>query len=189
MEAGPDHPQQVQSRVAGNWIEKRTCLTDELHDLEVIIHHDARRRIPAQQHLLADLLQVELLLWRCSVVAMFFFPLDKKHRVYSKKTIASPFPMEFVPRFEPEEEDHRHRAAPQQKLDLQKIGEQMLLHRYSPASVMVNDHLEIVQFIGQTGPFLDPIPGDATLNLLRMVRTGLHMELRVAFQKAKRNGT
>ena len=118
-----------------------------------------------------------------------FVPLDKKHRLYKKKTIAAPLPMEFVPRFEPEEEHHHHRAAPQQKLDLQKIGEQMLLHRYSPASVMVNDHLEIVQFIGQTGPFLDPIPGDATLNLLRMVRTGLHMELRVAFQKAKRNGT
>src|SRR5207253_10576492 len=73
-------------------------------------------------------------------------------------------------------------------LDLQKIGEQMLLYRYSPPSVIVNDRLEIVQFFGQTGPFLDPLPGDATLNLLRMVKTGLHLELRTAFQKAKRNG-
>ena len=72
--------------------------------------------------------------------------------------------------------------------DLQKIGEQMLLYRYSPPSVIVNDRLEIVQFFGQTGPFLDPLPGDATLNLLRMVKTGLHLELRTAFQKAKRNG-
>ena len=64
----------------------------------------------------------------------------------------------------------------------------MLLYRYSPASVIVNDSLDIVQFIGQTAPFLEPQPGDATLNLLRMVKTGLHLELRVAFQKAKRNG-
>src|SRR3989442_13782514 len=64
----------------------------------------------------------------------------------------------------------------------------MLWYRYSSASVIVNEHLEIAQFIGQTGPFLDPLPGDASLNLLRMVKTGLQLELRVAFQKAKRNG-
>ena len=117
-----------------------------------------------------------------------FVPLDKKHRVYKKKTTSSPLPIEFVPRFDEHELEHRHRPDTRQRPDLQKIGEQMLLFRYSPASVIVSDHMEIVQFIGQTGPFLDPLPGDASLNLLRMVKTGLHMELRVAFQKAKRNG-
>jgi two-component system CheB/CheR fusion protein len=120
-----------------------------------------------------------------------FVPLDKKHRVYTKKTINAPLPIEFVPRFEDEEEHYHHanKGEPPERFDLQKIGEQMLLYRYSPASVMVNDRLEIVQFMGQTGPYLDPAPGDASLNLLRLVKTGLHMELRVAFQRAKRDGT
>jgi two-component system, chemotaxis family, CheB/CheR fusion protein len=118
-----------------------------------------------------------------------FVSLDKKHRVYTKKTTSSPLPIEFVPRFDEEREfEHQRRGETAQRPDLQKIGEQMLLYRHSPASVMVNDRLEVVQSIGQTGPFLDPQPGDATLNLLRLVKTGLHMELRVAFQKAKRNG-
>jgi two-component system, chemotaxis family, CheB/CheR fusion protein len=65
----------------------------------------------------------------------------------------------------------------------------VLLNRFVPASVVVNDKLEIVQFIGQTGRFLDPTPGDASLNLLKMVKGGLQLELRLAFQKARRSGT
>ena len=116
-----------------------------------------------------------------------FVPLDKKYKVYTKKTNSVSLPMDFVPRFQTEERDHHSGGQAVQPPDLQKIGEQMLLYRYSPASVMVNNNLDIVQFIGQTGPFLDPLPGNASLNLMTMVKTGLHMELRVAFQKAKRN--
>ena len=116
-----------------------------------------------------------------------FVPLDKRNKIYTKKTMQSPVPLDFVARFHADQEIRVNAEAPK-TLDLQKIGEQMLLYRYSPPSVIVNDRLEIVQFFGQTGPFLDPLPGDATLNLLRMVKTGLHLELRTAFQKAKRNG-
>src|SRR5213594_531857 len=116
-----------------------------------------------------------------------FVPLDKKNRIYTKKPVQSLVPFDFGPRFHADQEI-RVNAEVAKTLDLQKIGEQMLLYRYSPPSVIVNDRLEIVQFFGQTGPFLDPLPGDATLNLLRMVKTGLHLELRTAFQKAKRNG-
>ena len=116
-----------------------------------------------------------------------FVPLDKRNRIYTKKTMQSPVPLDFVARFHADQEIRVNAEAPK-TLDLQKIGEQMLLYRYSPPSVIVNDRLEIVQFFGQTGPFLDPLPGDATLNLLRMVKTGLHLELRTAFQKAKRDG-
>ena len=115
-----------------------------------------------------------------------FVPLDKRNKIYTKKTMQSPVPLDFVARFHADQEIRVNAEAPK-TLDLQKIGEQMLLYRYSPPSVIVNDRLEIVQFFGQTGPFLDPLPGDATLNLLRMVKTGLHLELRTAFQKAKRD--
>jgi two-component system, chemotaxis family, CheB/CheR fusion protein len=63
------------------------------------------------------------------------------------------------------------------------------LNRFAPPSVVVNDRLEVVQFIGQIGRFLDPSPGDATLNLLKLVKAGLQLELRLAFQRVKRNGS
>ena len=116
-----------------------------------------------------------------------FLTVDRKHKIYRKKIGQPPLSFEFVPRVEPEEHSKTKQDAPPY-VDLQKIAEQMLLHRYSPASVMVNEHLDIVQFIGQTGNFLDPVPGDASLNLLKMVKTGLHLDLRAAFQKAKRDG-
>jgi two-component system CheB/CheR fusion protein len=119
--------------------------------------------------------------------AEFFAPVDKKNKIYSKKVTQTPVTFDFVPRFEG---DHQLKTGIEvsRQVDLQKVGEQMLLNRYSPASVVVDDKLDIVQFIGQTGRFLDPIPGEASLNLLRMVKPGLHAEVRGAFQKAKRRG-
>src|SRR5262249_20691924 len=121
-----------------------------------------------------------------------FYPVDKKHKIYSKKILTVPMHFDFIPQFNPEEEavpaaveTHSHVTS----LDIQRIADQMLLNRYAPASLVVNEALEIIQFIGQTGPFLEPVPGDATLNLLKMVKAGLQLELRTAFQKVKRNGS
>jgi two-component system, chemotaxis family, CheB/CheR fusion protein len=116
-----------------------------------------------------------------------FAPIDKKNKIYSKKITPGPVTFDFVPRFE-DDYQSAPKAEVSQEIDLQKIGEQMLLNRYSPASVVVDDQLDIVQFIGQTGRFLDPVPGEASLNLLKMIKPGLYVDVRAAFQKAKRNG-
>ena len=39
--------------------------------------------------------------------------------------------------------------------------------------MIVNAEMEIVQFRGQTGSYLQPAPGKASLNLLKMAREGL----------------
>ena len=45
--------------------------------------------------------------------------------------------------------------------------------------------LQIVQFRGQTGPFLEPAPGEASLNLLKMAREGLLYGLRTAVHASR----
>src|SRR6202044_556693 len=45
----------------------------------------------------------------------------------------------------------------------------------------------IVQFRGFTGHWLEPSPGKASLNVLKMVKQGLSFELRSAINKAKGN--
>ena len=118
-----------------------------------------------------------------------FVPIEKKYKLYVKKQLSVERNFDFVPRFRSEELPvEKHEELPQ-RMDLQKIADQILLSRYVPASVVVNDKLDIVQFIGQTGRFLDPMPGDASLNLLRMVKSGLHLELRLAFQRIKKEGS
>jgi hypothetical protein len=117
-----------------------------------------------------------------------FTALDKKYKIYAKKTVDAPVNFEFVPRYDMEVEVGRRTDA-SNRGDLQKITEHILLNRFVPASVLVNDKLEIIQFIGQTGRYLDPTPGEATLNLLKLVKGGLQLELRLAFQRLKRTGT
>ncbi|PYS40331.1 MAG: chemotaxis protein CheR [Acidobacteria bacterium] len=118
--------------------------------------------------------------------AELFNVVDKKYKIYAKKMVPAPLHFEFVPRYEAEEEQPQPKHEAVQRVDLQKLAHQTLLHRYAPPSVVVNDDLNIVQFIGQTGRFLDPTPGDASLNVLKMVKAGLQIELRVALQKARR---
>lgn len=118
-----------------------------------------------------------------------FAPLDKKYRIYIKKSMSAPTTYQFPPQSEFEEETHGRSEPFPGQFDLQKIADRTLLERYAPATVMVNEKLEIVQFIGHTGTFLEPAPGGASLDLLKMVKSGLHMELRLAFQKVKRGGT
>jgi two-component system CheB/CheR fusion protein len=53
---------------------------------------------------------------------------------------------------------------------------------------MVNERLDILQFRGHTGPYLEPASGAASFNLLKMAREGLLLELRSALNEAKRLG-
>ncbi len=72
--------------------------------------------------------------------------------------------------------------------DLEKAVDGVLLKRFTPASVLVNGDLDILQFRGSTGLYLEPSPGRASLNLLRMARTGLGFELRNLVHKVKKSG-
>jgi len=115
-----------------------------------------------------------------------FTAIDKKYKIYTKKALDNPVNFDFVPRYDVEVETPRSRHEVSYRGDLQKSADQILLNRFVPASVVVNEKLDIIQFIGQTGRFLDPMPGDATLNLLKLVKGGLQVEIRLAFQRARR---
>ena len=69
--------------------------------------------------------------------------------------------------------------------DLQKEVTRTLLADCTPPGVVVNSNLEIVQFHGHTGPYLDPAAGTASLRLLKMAREGLPLELRTALHQAE----
>ncbi|RUT02534.1 hypothetical protein DSM106972_060120 [Dulcicalothrix desertica PCC 7102] len=71
-------------------------------------------------------------------------------------------------------------------LDLQKEADRIVLNRYAPAGVVTNFDLEILQFRGQTSRYLEPTPGRASLNLLKMVREDLRLEVRTAVGQAKK---
>ena len=68
--------------------------------------------------------------------------------------------------------------------DLQRKADRILQTRYTPAAVVVDAQLQILHFRGHTSRYLDPSPGEASLNLLRMAREGLVLPLRKVLQAA-----
>ncbi|MBC7641294.1 MAG: response regulator [Flavobacterium sp.] len=60
----------------------------------------------------------------------------------------------------------------------------ILLEKYVPASVVINYDLEILQFRGQTAPFLENPTGKASFNILKMAHIEINFELRNAIHHA-----
>ncbi len=85
--------------------------------------------------------------------------------------------------------DQKNRPADASVLNYQKIADQVLLSRYTPAGVVINDQFDIIQFRGATGAYLDPSPGDASLNLMKMAKDELVFELRNLLHKVKGSQT
>lgn len=117
-----------------------------------------------------------------------FVIADKRHKLFTKKASAPRLDMMF-----PGASDHGHvhpeivrRATPEARAGatVQTEANRQVLARYAPPGVIVDADLQIVQFRGQTGPYLEPAPGEASLNLLKMAREGLLFGLRSALQEA-----
>jgi two-component system, chemotaxis family, CheB/CheR fusion protein len=73
--------------------------------------------------------------------------------------------------------------------DAQKAAERILLAKYAPPSVVIDEELDILQFHGDTGPYLALAPGKASLNLLKMARDGLPVALRAAISRSRKEAT
>jgi two-component system CheB/CheR fusion protein len=69
-------------------------------------------------------------------------------------------------------------------LNISRVLEKTLLERYAPPSVAINNKGDIVYIHGRTGNFLEPAPGQPSLNIFKMARDGLRYELKSAIQQA-----
>jgi len=114
---------------------------------------------------------------------------DAKNKIYSKKPAAlrleQTFPLLRAPRYPERLAEPRREPPRQPQLDLQREADRVLLTRYVPAGVLVNAEQEVLQFRGETGLYLTPAPGKASLNVLKMAREGLLVPLRSLLQRGK----
>jgi two-component system, chemotaxis family, CheB/CheR fusion protein len=114
---------------------------------------------------------------------------DRKHRIYSRKGLdvaAAPFAVDTsgigqVP--------VRPAGPPRDDLrSIQAEANRVLLDRYAPAGVVIDEEQQIVHFRGATGPYLEPAAGDPSLHLFKMAREGLLQGLRTAVNEARLSG-
>lgn len=121
----------------------------------------------------------------------YFTLVDKKHKIFAKNVA----PTRPVLDLGPEGARQRPRSLLGKDLaaggalrpfDAEAEADRVVLNRYAPPGVVVNGDLEIVQFRGHTGRYLEPAPGEASLDVLKMARPGLGLELRGALHRARR---
>lgn len=73
------------------------------------------------------------------------------------------------------------------ELNAQREADRVTVKRFAPPAVLVNTDLQVMQFRGPTGAYLEPPSGKASFNVLKMARDGLMLPLRAALNQAHKD--
>ncbi|MFT5382750.1 MAG: two-component system CheB/CheR fusion protein [Saprospiraceae bacterium] len=116
-----------------------------------------------------------------------FASIVKNDKLYSRKDT----PRRFVHVPSPRREQHFN--PPNANLNnenirttFQKTADDILLRKYTPAGVLVNQALDIMYFKGNTSSYLEQSPSKPTHNLIQLAKNGLAFELRNILHKTKK---
>lgn len=119
--------------------------------------------------------------------------LDKHQRIYERKPALAGPGLELRP---PGTAYYNRSRAPANEessalseMDsVQREADRWLSARFAPASLLVDEALNIVQVRGETGPYLELASGQPSLNLHRLARPELLVEIVPAIQEARESG-
>ena len=117
------------------------------------------------------------------------FPIiDKKWKFYRKresKAKVGAFTFSTLPgAYGTDKKEKQEEARRPEPAGVPALAQRVLLANFAPPAVIVNMKGDIIYIHGQTGRFLEPSPGQPTMNVLEMARHGLSPELRFALHKA-----
>ena len=123
-----------------------------------------------------------------------FSTLDKKHKIYAKKATTSRLHYDFVQSYYPpqsaigiQSRALRSQVRDKDEIDVFAEADRVVLQDH--AGVVVNGEMEIVQFRGETTPYLASPPGKPSVNVLKLARNGLAIEIRALITAAMKKGT
>jgi len=121
-----------------------------------------------------------------------FEPLNKNWSIYVRKNIPGRMLLDFGGKEQRILQPEKTLAEPPAPLQnpglVQRQADNILLARYVPAGVLVDDDLNVLQFRGHTGFFLEHRQGSASLNLKSLTQTYLFIELSEAVQETRSTG-
>lgn len=131
-----------------------------------------------------------------------FEPVDRKHKIFSKKPALTPA-FHMPVRKEPAKRAARgplpslpigKKGLPdgveplenfRGELNAQREADRIAVSQFAPPGVLINDALQVLQFRGPTGAYLEPPAGKASFDVLKMAREGLMLPLRAAINQAR----
>ena len=120
-------------------------------------------------------------------VPELFASTEKNDKLYIRKDAPSRFIHSVSPRTELNLIDTNDKPKTENmRSDFQKIADDIMLSKYSPAGVVINEAMDIVQFRGSTSRYLEQSSGKPSHNLLLLAKHGLAFELRNILHKTKK---
>ena len=122
-----------------------------------------------------------------SSVPELFETADKTYKIFMRKDIPGRY-MQIMTRQKEQQRNNRDidDKSYTPETDFQKTADEILLSKYTPVGVVVNDAMDIVHFRGNTAPFLEQASGKPSHNLFRMAKEGLGFEIRNILHKVKK---
>jgi two-component system CheB/CheR fusion protein len=122
-----------------------------------------------------------------------FVPVNKAHHIYARRPGPPRAALGWTLRelggsAKPAASPTAERAPAPQEPELSREADRVLLAKYAPAGVIVNDDLEVLHVRGRTGPYLEMPSGAASFNLLKLLREGLLVDVRAAVKRARTTG-
>jgi two-component system CheB/CheR fusion protein len=120
---------------------------------------------------------------------MLFTAIDAKLKFYKRSNAPMKVEMmDFPSSLSPAKKRTQEDISPTKvAVNVQTFAEQLLLERFAPASILINQEGDILNFIGRTGKYLEHSAGKANINIYAMAREGLRNELGGAIRKAKQH--
>ncbi|MDP2137445.1 MAG: chemotaxis protein CheB, partial [Candidatus Didemnitutus sp.] len=131
--------------------------------------------------------------------ADLFAPANKKQKIFTRKSVsARAFQLPVIHEAgESLRQERAPRVSPlRAKLptgvpepipgepNAEREADRVTVNQFAPPGVLINADLQILQFRGSTGAFLEPAAGKASFNLLQMAREGLMLPLRATINRA-----
>ena len=121
-------------------------------------------------------------------VPNLFMAANKTFKLFTRKDVPGRY--EHVASQRSEQTLHHLDSNPKREIgltDFQKMADEMMLNKYTPPGVVVNDMMDIVHFRGNTSLYLEQAQGKPSHNLLKMAKGGLAFELRNLVHKVKKD--
>ena len=119
-----------------------------------------------------------------------FFPVDRKHKMYTKSgrgRIEPPAVREYrqSPVNPPGRLTHQTGEL-SREADLQRAADRIVLARFGPPALVVDDRMNILQARGQTLPLIQLSPGAVSWNLARVLRIDIVNDVREVVERSIR---
>ncbi|HYS08610.1 MAG TPA: chemotaxis protein CheB [Myxococcales bacterium] len=122
--------------------------------------------------------------------ADLFSLVDRTNKIYARKHVEAVAGLDLGFGLQTQPTNQANHAGPsvRSNQNIASLAERKVLEMYGPPGVVITGEMEIVHIRGHTGPYLEPMAGAPSFNLMRLARPELHVELRRTIHEAQSKG-